>query len=331
MNLKRFICTLPLLGLFTAAGASAAAGQPESGQLPYWQDLRVLSVNRQAPRTAFMTYADRTSAMTMRYEESAFYRSLNGTWKFLYTDDSRTLPADVTSCDTSSWADITVPGNWEKQGFGTAVYVNQPYEFRTHNPQPPQLPEVNPAGVYSRTFSVPAEWAGRDVFLHLAGAKSGVYVYVNGREVGYNEDSKNPAEYLINDYINDGENRLDVKIYRWSTGSYLECQDFWRISGIERDVFLWSQPKSAISDFRIKSMLESDLTHGDFKVTADLVNHRSEDVQLTLRVDMLDAEGREAFPGENRISVTLPAGSGQSVGFGSDNLEVHPWSAEDPY
>ena len=333
MNLKRFIrlvCALPMLALVPAARPASAQPAAEE-RLPYWQDLKVISVNRQAPRTAFMTYADRSSALTMRYEKSDFYLPLNGTWKFLYTDDSRTLPADVTTCDTSSWADIAVPGNWEKQGFGTALYVNHPYEFRTYNPQPPQLPEVNPAGVYSRMFSVPAEWADRDVYLHLAGAKSGVYVYVNGHEVGYNEDSKNPAEYLINDYIKEGANRLDVKIYRWSTSSYLECQDFWRISGIERDVFLWSQPKASIRDFRIKSMLGSDLTHGEFNVSVDLVNHRSEDIRLTVGCSLLDAAGREVVTGENRTSVTLAAGAAESVGLGSHNLEVHPWSAEDPY
>ena len=331
MKLKRFVSTILLSGVVFATGAAAATTQPDTQSLPYWRDLRVISVNREAPRTAFMTYADEASARTLRYENSAWYRSLNGTWKFLYTDDYRTLPADVTACDTSAWNDIAVPGNWEKQGFGTAIYVNHPYEFQTYNPCPPQLPEVTPAGVYSRTFSVPAEWSGRDVYLHLAGAKSGVYVYVNGREVGYNEDSKNPAEYLINDFLREGDNRLDIKITRWSTGSYLECQDFWRISGIERDVFLWSQPRAAIRDFRIKSTLDDSYTKGLFNVSVDLVNHRSEETRLTVNYRLLDAEGRQVASDDNRISATLPAGSTQSAGGGNDNFEVHPWSAEDPY
>ena len=111
--------------------------------------------------------------------------------------------------------------------------------WKPRNPQPPQLPETNPVGVYQRDIEIPADWDGRDIFLRLEGAKSGVYVYVNGQEVGYSEDSKNPAEFLINNYLKPGKNSLVIKIFRWSTGSYLECQDFWRMSGIERDVFLF--------------------------------------------------------------------------------------------
>ena len=107
-------------------------------------------------------------------------------------------------------------------------------------------------GVYRREIEVPEGWTGRDIFLHIAGAKSGVYVYLNGQEVGYSEDSKNPAEFLVNPYLKPGKNVLVLKIFRWSTGSYLECQDFWRMSGIERDVFLWSQPKVAVRDFEVR-------------------------------------------------------------------------------
>ena len=330
MNLKRFIMALPMAGVILTTGAATAATASDGGKLPYWQDMNVISVNRVAPRTAFMTYGDSTSALAGRYESSEFYRSLNGTWKFLYADDWRSLPADVTACDTSAWADITVPGNWEPQGFGTAIYVNQPYEFCTYRPQPPHLPEDTPAGVYSRTFSVPAGWNGRDIYLHLAGAKSGVYVYVNGREVGYNEDSKNPAEYLINDFLKDGENRLDIKIFRWSTGSYLECQDFWRISGIERDVFLWSQPRAAVRDFRIKSTLDNTYKNGKFALTVDLTNHRPDNADLTLGYELYDAAGRKVASGSTGASVA--AGGSQTMAFNDVKLpDVNTWSAESPY
>ena len=206
-------------------------------KLPYWQDVQTTSVNKEAPRTSFMTYADRTQAMSGQFEKSPYYQLLNGTWKFFYVDAYKDLPADITSptASTEGWHDIQVPGNWEVQGFGTAIYTNHGYEFKPYKPQPPLLPEQNPVGVYRRNFTIPDDWNGRDVYLHVAGAKSGCYVYVNGKEVGYNEDSKNPAEYLINPYLQPGENTLTFKIFRWSTGSYLECQDFWRMSGIERD------------------------------------------------------------------------------------------------
>ena len=177
---------------------------------------------------------------------------------FYYTDSYLNLPADITSPEVST-EDGTIlrcRETGEVQGFGTAIYTNHGYEFKPRNPQPPLLPEANPVGVYRRDFEVPAGWDGRDIYLHIAGAKSGLYVYVNGKEVGYSEDSKNPAEFLINKYLQPGKNVLTLKIFRWSTGSYLECQDFWRLSGIERDVYLWSQPKIAVNDYRIVSTLD---------------------------------------------------------------------------
>ena len=319
--------------ILTAACCTAATclTAATGSSLPYWRDMNVTSVNKLAPRTAFMTYPDRTAAESLRYENSSYYMSLNGTWKFLFAEDSRTLPDDVTAVATDNWADIEVPGNWERQGFGTAIYVNQPYEFCTYRPQPPLLPDDTPAGVYSRTFEVPDDWAGRDIYLHLAGAKSGVYVYVNGHEAGYSEDSKNPAEYLLNDCLRDGQNTLTLKIYRWSTGSYLECQDFWRMSGIERDVFLWSQPRASVRDFRIRSMLDESLRNGDFSVEVDLANRRSEPTLLTVGIELLDADGRSVEVGNNTASASLPAGGEQSVVLGAQINDVKPWSSESPY
>ena len=188
---------------------------------PYWKDIQVVAVNKEQPRSAFMTYADRSSALSSRYEKSPFYTLLNGTWKFYFTETYKDLPENITNpaTDASAWHDIQVPGNWEVQGFGTPIYTNHGYEFKARNPQPPLLPEANPVGVYRRDIEVPSEWDGRDIYLHLAGAKSGVYVYINGKEVGYSEDSKNPAEFLINDFVKQGKNTLVIKIFRWSTGS----------------------------------------------------------------------------------------------------------------
>ncbi|MEG0647188.1 MAG: beta-galactosidase, partial [Bacteroides sp.] len=246
--------------LFTLAGSLAAlflsmttvASAANEPKKPYWQDIQVVAVNKEYPRTSFMTYDNRAAALTNKFENSKYYRLLNGTWKFYFVDSYKELPENITDpqISTAAWKDIKVPGNWEVQGHGVAIYTNHGYEFKPKNPQPPQLPEMNPVGVYRRDIDIPADWDGRDIYLHLAGAKSGVYVYINGKEVGYSEDSKNPAEFLINNYVQPGKNVLTLKIFRWSTGSYLECQDFWRISGIERDVFLYAQPKAALKDFR---------------------------------------------------------------------------------
>lgn len=165
---------------------------------PYWQDVQVVAVNKEYPRSSFMTYDNMNDALTGKFEQSRYYRPLNGTWKFYYVDSYKNLPDHITdpNTDTDAWHDIQVPGNWELQGHGVAIYTNHGYEFKARNPQPPVLPEATPVGVYRRDIDIPADWDDRDIYLHLAGAKSGVYVYLNGQEVGYSEDSKNPAEFL---------------------------------------------------------------------------------------------------------------------------------------
>ncbi|CDD31558.1 putative uncharacterized protein [Bacteroides sp. CAG:714] len=320
-----------LSGLVLGAATSLFCTQTTyaSSDLPYWKDIQTVSVNREAPRSAFMTYADREQAATMKYEQSPYYQLLNGTWKFYYVDSYKQLPEDITSTTSlDEWKDIQVPGNWEVQGFGTAIYTNHGYEFQPRNPQPPALPEQNPVGVYRREITVPADWDGRDIYLHIAGAKSGCYVYVNGKEVGYNEDSKNPAEYLINDYLQPGKNVLTLKIFRWSTGSYLECQDFWRMSGIERDVFLYSQPKASVNDFRITSTLDDTYKNGIFRLAIDLKNHQTNTANLAVSYTLVDKDGKTVSESEQTVSV--PSDKLSTVNFQQQLPDVQTWTSEAP-
>ena len=312
------------------SGMAYADGSSPQPVKPYWQDIQVVAVNKEKPRSSFMSYADRETALTSRFEKSPYYSLLNGTWKFFFVDSYKDLPQNITdpSVNTSSWDDITVPGNWEVQGHGVAIYTNHGYEFKPRNPQPPLLPEANPVGVYRRDIEIPASWDNRDIYLHIGGAKSGLYVYLNGKEVGYSEDSKNPAEFLINKYLQPGKNVLTLKIFRWSTGSYLECQDFWRMSGIERDVFLWSQPKANIQDFRVVSTLDDTYTNGIFKLAVDLKNHTQETKNLNVGYELLDAKGNLVTSEANDIWVS-PA-SPQTASFEYDLKNVAPWSAEHP-
>ena len=186
---KPFAITFFLLVL----GGGAAAAQ----DLPYWQDMTVTSVNADTRRTETIWFADRADALAKGFRESGNYLDLNGVWDFRYFDDYRemerffagaqnddtVISSAAEKSDRKGWDKIRVPGNWEVQGYGIPIYVNQPYDFCPRNPQPPTLPEAFPAGVYHRTFTVPEEWAGRSVFLNLAGIKSGSYVYVNGQEI----------------------------------------------------------------------------------------------------------------------------------------------------
>lgn len=275
---------------------------PVKGQIvqPWHLDAQTVSVGKQAPRTEF-------------YGRCI---SLNGVWDFLFD---------------GVWGHIRVPGNWEVQGFGVPIYVNQCYEFQPRNPQPPLLPEKNPVGVYRRTFSVPEEWHDKDVFLNIGGAKSGVYVSVNGSPVGYNEDSKSAAEYLITPYVRFGageENLLELTVYRWSTGSYLECQDFWRLSGIERDVVLYAQPKLAIRDFRVKSLLDDSCRNGIFKLEVELGSRLKKKSKAELSFELRDKDG--AVVADGKAVTSVAAGGSQLVSFEKTIGHVRAWSAEHP-
>lgn len=327
-----------LISLALAATVSAGlkvAAQPH--QKPYWQDVATVAVNKEPARTEFMTFDNATDALGKRFEESKYYRSLNGVWKFYFTENYQNLPGGITEANASTegWKSINVPGNWEVQGFGTAIYTNHGYEFQEKNLEtympkfpPPYLPETNPAGVYRREIEIPAEWLERDIFLNVGGAKSGMYVYINGKEVGYSEDSKNAAEFRIDPYVKAGKNTLVLKIFRWSTGSYLECQDFWRISGIERDVYLWTQPKMQVRDFAVKSSLDDNFLNGLFALTAKLKNSSQTAAEINLSYRLLTPDNRVVASANQ--SVKLEAESEQSVTLSATVENPLKWTAETP-
>jgi beta-galactosidase len=328
-KMKKILFPLIFAGLFCNAHAE---------KIPYWKDLNVIEINKQAPRTTFMSFDNFTNAANalktpaIQYEKSPYFLLLNGTWKFYFVDAYYKLPANITDAnvDVSDWHDIKVPGNWELQGHGDAIYVNHPYEFAPQNPVPPVLPEENPVGVYRREFEI-TENFGRDrrVFLHIAGAKSGVEVYINGRFVGYSENSKDPAEFFISPYIQFGKNVLTLKIARWSTGSWLECQDFFRVSGIERDVFIWSQPEVSVQDFRVVSTLDDTYKNGIFKLDVDVKDIFALRENVSLKYELFDASGKivASQTQKNRSKVFRSS----TVYFDQQILnDVLTWTSEHP-
>ena len=293
-----------------------------SAEVPHWKNLDVFSVNAETERTELIFWSDWKEALTGDFENSDNYLDLNGTWKFKYHDtqaEMDPLIGQTTAEQAQDWADIKVPGNWEVQGFGIPVYVNTDFEFMTWNPKPPFIPEENPTGVYFRTFEVPEAWEGRQVYLNLAGAKSGVYVYVNGTEVGYNEDSKDLARFNITPYVKGGENDLVLKMYRYSTGSYLECMDFFRISGIERNVYLSSEKYNTKFDINVVSTLDEACEDGLFRLELSALPTRDLDVSYQL----LDEDG-EVVLKDCRL---VTGGKAVMEGVVED---VRRWSAETP-
>ena len=274
--------------------------------LPYWQDMKVTSVNAETRRTEVIWYASREDALSKGFRESENYLDLNGTWDFKYFEDHRQMALP------ENWDRIQVPGNWEVQGWGTAIYTNIPYDFCPKDPVPPVLPQAFPSALYRRSFTVPESWKGREVFLNLCGSKSGTYVYVNGKEIGYSEDSKSLARFCITDAVKEGENEVLLRIYRYSTASFLEDQDFWRLSGLERDVYLSSEAKDSRFDFSVVSTLAEDLETGLFSLQMRSRGPVEAGYQLLEKDGSVVAEGKLPFEGCVRIP------------------HVRRWSAETP-
>ncbi|MFI3267883.1 MAG: glycoside hydrolase family 2 TIM barrel-domain containing protein [Rikenellaceae bacterium] len=302
-----------------------------SQNLPEWQNHEVVEVNKYPSRTVFMSYTSREDALVNDYTTSRYYIPLNGMWKFIYDDDHRKMPIEKVIdpfIDFSRWNSIEVPTNWEVQGFGTPIYVNATYEYSHLNPTPPLLPDAVPIGVYKRNVEIPFSHFDRDIFLHLGGIKGGVYVYINGEKVGYTEDSKTPAEFRINPYIVDGVNNITIIVYRWSTGSYLECQDMFRLSGFERDAYIYSQPKTHINDFNISSTLYNENKHGRLNIEVELSNSYNADEDVMVQYEIIDGDGE--ILAYYTKDTTLRANSKDTIVFNNVVPNVKAWSAEKP-
>ena len=269
---KRFAQVL--IGLLLVAAVRSFA--QDSCVVQEWENPHVFSINTEKPHATYVPFPDQEGALHFEGRSSPLYRSLNGTWKFKWVPKPADCPVEFwkDGFDVSGWDDIAVPSNWEFQGYGVPIYVNIPYEW-PEPWNPPLVPhDNNPVGSYIRAFTIPREWAGKEVFLHFDGVKSACYVWVNAQFVGYSEDSRTPAEWNITKYLKEsGDNSVALKVYRWCDGSYLECQDMWRISGIERDVYLYAAPKVRVRDFQVLADLDSTYANGKLAVSVELVSH----------------------------------------------------------
>src|SRR5574344_24254 len=325
--MKKILISLIMLAAFTTAATSADN---------VWADRSVPAAGKEYPHADYMLYGTMDQALKDNYKSSEFYKLLNGNWNFAYSDDCRNLPAGFQNpdFDDSSWKTIPVPGNWELNGFGTPIYVNSVYEFdpNTGAQIEPKLPEKIPGGAYRLKFTVPSSWNGRQVFLQIGAVKSGCKVFLNGSEVGYSEDSKNPAEFNLTPYLQKGENLLALEVHRWSTGSFYECQDFWRISGIERDVYLTSRPAILIRDMVVESPLDPAFKDGVLDFKLKLANLSGKPGSVKVNLSLLDPEGKSIWS-ETKTSEVNPAQSltdGAYLTFNHTVEGVRPWSAEKP-
>ena len=314
------------------AAAIALGGLPAAQTVPEWENPAIVQINKEPPRATFFGYESRALAAGRAPEQSAFYQPLNGRWKFHWVERSSERPMDFFEerFDDRAWETIPVPANWEVNGYGYPIYVNQPYTFEKN---PPFIQRsYNPVGSYRKTFTVPPAWAGRRVFVHFGAVNSAMYLWVNGRRVGYSEDSKTPAEFDLTEYVRPGENLLAVEVYRYSDGSYLECQDFWRISGIERDVYLYSTPQVRIRDLWAQASLDSRYEDGQLLTTATVRNHTARAIEgYSVRVELLDAAGQPVGPdGSATAPVSVSANGELEIQLRQAVTAPAHWTAETP-
>lgn len=302
-----------------------------------WKDRSVPAWGKEYPHADYMLFSSRDQALKGKYSDSEYYKCLNGEWNFSYAEDFRDLPKDFWNpdYDDSAWGSIAVPSNWEFNGYGTPIYVNSPFEMdpNTGAKKEPDFPEKIPGGAYRVWFTVPSDWDGREIFLQLGGVKSACWLYVNGQKAGYTEDSKDPAEFNITPYLKPGRNLLALEVHRWSTGSYYECQDFWRVSGIERDVYLTSRPEILIRDIVVDSPLDPTFKHGMLDYKVKLANLGDATGKVKLNLSLLDPAGKTIWS-ETRKAYIDPTGddltAGDYVQFSHCVMNVDTWSAEKP-
>ena len=309
--MKRLFSSILLGGL--AAGLCAQS-------FTEWQNPEVNAVNRAPMRSAnFAFRADEPALANRAKKESANYMTLNGAWKFNWVNDASARPTDFWKKDFNdkSWDNIMVPGVWELNGYGDPIYVNVQYPWSNYfENQPPIVPTLkNHVGSYRREIKVPADWKGKEIFAHFGSVTSNIYLWVNGKYVGYSEDSKLEAEFDLTPYLVPGkENLICFQVFRWCDGSYLEDQDFFRFSGVGRDCYLYARDKKRIADIRVTPDLENNYTDGVLNIDLSLTSNAPVDLTLT------DAEGRQ-------VAQATASKSGRTVMKVANPAK---WTAETP-
>lgn len=310
--------------MFSCACLAVLSAEAQKDK-PWWLDPEVNEVNTMAPRAAFFAYETENLAKADQKARSERYLSLEGKWKFNFSKDHDKAPRDFYSLkyDDSQWTDFPVPGILELNGYGDAIYSNNGYPWRTQfRPEPPFVEERNNyTGSYRKMVTVPADWKGERIYLHVGSATSNLMVWVNGKFVGYSEDSKVSAEFDLTKYLTPGkENLIAMQVMRWCDGSYLEDQDFWRFTGIAREVYLYARPQAHIADLFITPDLVNNYQDGTLEVKLNAVGAKGETVMFSLK----DKEGKEV------AAQTAKVGGNGEVKVNFNVKNPLKWTAETP-
>ncbi len=336
------VCPIALAQAPAASDADAAASAEESAYP--WENEKIFAINKLEGHVTRIPYPDVESMLADPYTRypwletgSELFMSLNGTWKFNWVPLTSERPADFykKDFDVSSWDDIEVPSNWEMKGYGTPIYTNITYPFR--NDPPRILPqkgytnetETDPVGSYRRDFTLPANFTGKEIFLHFDGVYSGFEVWVNGIYTGYSQGANNDSEFDVTPYVKEGVNSVSVQVHRWTDGSYLEDQDMFRLSGIHKDVYLYALPKVHVRDYVLDAGFNGDYSEAVLNVEAAVRNEGFTSTGCSIEVKVLDNDGRTVAAGS--VKFASPASHREkniSLALKVENPAL--WSAETP-
>lgn len=291
-----------------------------------WENHQVFERNKEAGRSTFVLYENQALAKENHPEKSAFYKSLDGPWKFNIVKHPSQRPLDffATDLNDSKWKEIPVPSNWEMQGYDIPIYTNITYPFPKN---PPFIGgDYNPVASYRRTFVLPENWKDKEVILNFGSITGYAKIYLNGKEVGMTKASKTAAEFNVTSFLKKGENLIAVQVFRWHDGSYLEDQDFWRLSGIERSVSLQALPKTTIWDYAVNSGLDGQYKNGLFSVAVNLKHFAKSTIKNpAVAVTLFDADGNQIYAEEKKVAT-----GNQKISFEKTIENAKKWSAEAP-
>ncbi len=321
------LCLLPL----------SLSAQEQEKRYEQITNPRLTDINREAPRSTFTSYTSEEDAVVNDRVNGTYRLSLNGTWKFSYVEQFDDRPTDFMNerTDVKHWADIQVPGNWEVQGFGTPIYVNINYEFCSpgyepywQKPNPPFVPkEWNPTGTYRREFTLSQEWEGKEIFLSADGVRGAAFYYLNGKFIGMSKDAKTPTRFNVSSIAKRGKNVIAIQVHRFSDANYLECQDFWRLSGIERDIYLYAQPQIHLTDFKVESPLTPDYRDGQLRVSASFTNQTGKNTPFVVSYRLFDPNYKQVAQSSTQVG-----GDQTELVFAPKTIRnALQWTAETPH
>lgn len=299
----------------------------DSDTSDYWQDPEIIGINKLPAHAYFIPYHNAEAALTDKKENSDLFMNLNGDWKFKFLDAPKDAPDNFYNpgMKDDEWKEIRVPSNWQIEGFGRPIYTNIKHPFEAN---PPFVPtDANETGLYRHTFEIPDTWNNKRIIIHFGGVQSAFYFYVNGNKIGYSEGSMTPTEFDITDHVKPGENMIAAKVIRWSDGSYLEDQDFWRLSGIYRDVFLYALPTVHIYDYQVITNLDEAYEDAIFNLTIQINTLEEKQTEFTLETRLMDVDNKEVLT--KNVNGLVENGNA-IVEITEKVVSPKKWNAEEP-